>query len=75
MLEWVAFLFSRGSSQSRHRNQVSCIAGRFFTKRWWLRKFVDALYAAGLFTLKWLIFFFLEENKESKSMAKGKCEI
>ena len=31
ILEWVAFLFSRGSSQPRNRTQVSCIAGRFFT--------------------------------------------
>ena len=33
ILEWVAFLFSRGSSQPRDQTQVSCIAGRFFT-RW-----------------------------------------
>ena len=31
ILEWVAFPFSRGSSQPRDRNQVSCIAGGFFT--------------------------------------------
>ena len=31
ILERVAFLFSRGSSQPRDRTQVSCIAGRFFT--------------------------------------------
>ena len=31
ILEWVAFPFSRGSSQSRDRTQVSRIAGRFFT--------------------------------------------
>ena len=31
ILEWVAFPFSRGSSQPRDRMQVSCIAGRFFT--------------------------------------------
>ena len=31
ILEWVAFPFSRGSSQPRGRTQVSCIAGRFFT--------------------------------------------
>ena len=31
MLEWVAFSFSRGSSQPRDRTRVSCIAGRFFT--------------------------------------------
>ena len=30
-LEWVAFPFSRGSSQPRDRTQVSRIAGRFFT--------------------------------------------
>ena len=31
ILEWVAFPFSRGCSQSRNRTQVSCIAGRFCT--------------------------------------------
>ena len=31
MLEWVAFPFSRGSSQPRDWTQVSCIAGGFFT--------------------------------------------
>ena len=31
ILDWVAFLFSRGSSQPRNRIQVSGIAGRFFT--------------------------------------------
>ena len=30
-LEWVAFAFSRGSSQSRDQTQVSHIAGGFFT--------------------------------------------
>ena len=31
MLEWAAFPFSRGSSQSRDQTQVSRIVGRFFT--------------------------------------------
>ena len=31
ILEWVAFLFSRGSSQHRDQIQVSHIAGGFFT--------------------------------------------
>ena len=31
ILEWVAFPFSKGSSQSRDQTQVSCIADRFFT--------------------------------------------
>ena len=30
IMEWVAFPFSRGSSQLRDRTQVSHIAGRFF---------------------------------------------
>ena len=33
ILEWVAFSFSRGSSQLRDQTQVSCIAGRFFTAK------------------------------------------
>ena len=33
ILQWVAFPFSKGSSQPRDRTQVSCTAGRFFT-RW-----------------------------------------
>ena len=32
ILEWVAIPFSRGSSQPRDRTQVSCKAGRFFTR-------------------------------------------
>ena len=31
ILEWVAFPFSRGSSQPRDQTQVSLIAGGFFT--------------------------------------------
>ena len=31
ILEWVAFPFSRESSQPRDRTQVSCVADRFFT--------------------------------------------
>ena len=31
ILEWLAVLFSRGSSQPRDQTQVSCIAGGFFT--------------------------------------------
>ena len=37
ILEWVAYPFSRGSSQPRNRNGVSCIAGGFFTN-WAIRK-------------------------------------
>ena len=31
ILEWLAFPFSRGSSQLRDQTQVSCIVGGFFT--------------------------------------------
>ena len=31
ILEWVAYPFSRASSQPRNQTRVSCIAGRFFT--------------------------------------------
>ena len=33
ILEWIAFPFSRGSSQPRDLTQVSCIADGFFTSR------------------------------------------
>ena len=33
ILEWVAFPFSKGSSQPRDQTQVSCIAGGFFPDR------------------------------------------
>ena len=32
VLEWVAFPFSRGSSQPRDQTQVSYMAGGFFTR-------------------------------------------
>ena len=32
ILKWVAFPFSRGSSQPRGWTQISCIAGRFFNQ-------------------------------------------
>ena len=37
ILEWVAYPFSRGSSQPRNWTRVSCIAGRFFTN-WAMRE-------------------------------------
>ena len=32
ILQWVAYLFSRGTSWPRNQTRVSCIAGGFFTK-------------------------------------------
>ena len=37
ILEWVAYPFSNGSSPPKNRTEVSCIAGRFFT-RWATRE-------------------------------------
>ena len=45
ILEWVAFLFSRGSSQPRDQTKVSLIAGGFFTS-WATRKAQE--YCSGL---------------------------
>ena len=39
ILEWVAFPFSRGSSQPRDWTQVSYIAGGFFTTELWGQHF------------------------------------
>ena len=49
ILEWVAFPFSRGSSQPRNQTWVSCIAGRFFTS--WATKEALWSYRASQFTV------------------------
>ena len=40
ILEWVAYLFSRRSSQPRNWTEASCIAGEFFTN-WAIREALD----------------------------------
>ena len=50
MLEWVAFPFSRGSSQPRDQIQVSCIAGGFFTD-WATRKAFGFTISSGCHSL------------------------
>ena len=42
ILEWVAFPFSRGSSQPKNWTGVSCIAGSFFTN-WAIRDWPDTI--------------------------------
>ena len=59
ILEWVAFPFSRGSSQTRDQTQISCIAGRFFTS-WATREFQE--YSSGLPALLQGIFLTQESN-------------
>ena len=46
ILEWVAFSFTRGSSQPRGRTQVYCITGEFFAS--WATR--EALYFHSIFT-------------------------
>ena len=42
ILEWVAYLFSSGSSQPRNQIGVSCIAVRFFTN-WAIRESLEVM--------------------------------
>ena len=51
ILEWVAFPFSRGSSQPRDWTQVSRIAGRFFIN-WAIREALCCLAAAAAKSLQ-----------------------
>ena len=60
ILEWVAFLFSRGSSQPRDRTQVSPFAGGFFTS-WATREF---------FVRKWQILCCFEGLSDFKNWLK-----
>ena len=59
ILEWVAFPFSRGSSQPRDWTQVSCIAGGFFTS-WATREAQDT--GTGSLSLLQGIFLTQESN-------------
>ena len=66
ILEWVAFPFSRGSSQPRDQTQVSRIAGRFFTS--WATR--EAIYSETvsftlLLMLKCLLFHNIVDLEES----------
>ena len=57
ILEWVAISLSRGSSWSRDRTQVSCIAGRLFTD-WATREArvkVKSLNHVWLFATPWTV--------------------
>ena len=62
ILEWVAYPFSRRSSQCRKRTRVSCIAGRFFTN-WAMR---EAL-------IQYLMYFFCELGGKEKQERSYRC--
>ena len=46
ILEWVAFPFSRGSSQARDQTQFSCISGGFFTN-WAMTRVMEKYFYLG----------------------------
>ena len=53
--EWVAFPFSRGSSQHKDWTQVSCIAGRFFFVCLFNWRLITLQYCSGFcHTLTWI---------------------
>ena len=51
-LEWVAFPFSRGSSQPRDRTQVSCTEGGFFTS--WTTREIQESGGSSQSLLQWI---------------------
>ena len=73
ILEWVAFLFSRGSSQPRDWTQVSCIAGRFFTS--WAESRIYKIYEVYIYILFYYIYYLYPDAEkdwglEEKGMTK-----
>ena len=59
ILEWVAYSFSRGSSQPRNQTKVSCIAGGFFTS--WATREAQYLFIKQLLDKK-------NQEKETESL-------
>ena len=64
ILEWVAFPFSRGSSQPRDRTQVPDIAGRFFTSR--ANKGSPRM-------LEWVAYPFSRESSRPRNPTRASC--
>ena len=63
VLEWVAFSFSRGSSQPRDGTQVSCITGGFFTS-WATRE-------ARI--LEWVAYPFSSGSSQTRNWTRVSC--
>ena len=62
ILQWVAILFSRGSSWPRDRTQVSCIAGRFFTA--WVTREAHNLHSHSNIHLDYVPVFVLDSTTQ-----------
>ena len=69
ILEWVAFPFSRGSSQPRDWTQVSHIAGRFFTS--WATKEAQEYWSGSLALLQ--RFFLTQESTRGLAPNNNMC--
>ena len=64
ILDWVAFPFSRGSSQPRDQTQVSRIAGGFFTS--WVTREAPEYW-------RWVAYPFSSGSSPSRSLAGVSC--
>ena len=64
ILEWVAFPFSRGSSQPRNRTQISCIAGRFFTS--WATREAPRI-------LEWVAYPYFSRSSQPRYQTRVSC--
>ena len=89
ILEWVAFPFSRGSSQLRDRTHISCLAGGFFTT--WTTREAQTPWGQELFQFhspphyrhkaQWLLCLLIRgfpggsEYKESACNVEDPCSI
>ena len=72
ILEWVAFPFSRGSSQPRDQTQVSHIAGRFFTS--WATREAHIGHSRDANPNHSEILFHTHEDGDDKRQNKDKTE-
>ena len=71
ILEWVAFPFSRASSQHRNWAQVSCTAGRWFTN--WAMREATLVLAKYLNMIWWLLWGSNYLNFSSEKAATVIC--
>ena len=65
ILKWVAFPFSRRSSQSRDRNQITCIAGGFF--------FYQLSHKRSPRILEWVVFPFSRRSSRPRNQTGVFC--
>ena len=64
ILEWIAFPFSRGSSQHGDRTQVFCIAGRLFHQ---------LSHKGSLRILEWVAYSFSSRSSQPRNQTGVSC--